>query len=77
MCTMAEQDWSAIETETKPDDPTALRDITDPIYHSCWWRGEYPIDCGNGYDLLAQLYHVSGLDPGKAAFSDRLYSARP
>jgi hypothetical protein len=56
-----EQDWSVIRSETEPNDPSRLRDITDPIYHSCWWRAQYPIDSGSGYDLLARSYHVSQL----------------
>jgi hypothetical protein len=27
----------SIELETEFGDPSARRDITDPIYHPCWW----------------------------------------
>jgi hypothetical protein len=29
---------ASISLETEPEDPSAIRDITDPIYDPCWWR---------------------------------------
>jgi hypothetical protein len=43
------------------DDPSAIRDVTDPIYYRCWWRGEGPVGAGDVYDRLATLYTVNEL----------------
>ena len=40
----------SIQLETELGDPSARRDITDPIYHPCWWR------------LGEMNKHITGMD---------------
>lgn len=47
-----------IVTETVDDDPSKLRDITDPWYCRCWWRGEVSVSGDDGYDRLATWLNV-------------------
>jgi len=51
----------SIALETTEGDPSETRDITNPIYKGCWWRGEVPVGSGTPYDELTRLFRVSGL----------------
>jgi hypothetical protein len=49
---------SSIQFTSDEDDPSASRDITDPIYHPCWWRSRLddPVEL-NGISLLNTSFH--------------------
>jgi hypothetical protein len=49
---------SSIPLETTEGDPSETRDITDPIYKGCWWRGEVPVGSGTAYGELTRLFRV-------------------
>jgi hypothetical protein len=49
-----------IPIDTVPDDPSAVRDITDPIYHPCWWRMSMMIEDVTGIDLLGLSFNQPG-----------------
>jgi hypothetical protein len=52
-----------IKIKAYEDDPSAQRDVTDPIYTGCWWRGEVAIGGGDIYDSLSTFYFVSPILP--------------
>ena len=51
---------TSIPLETEPGDPSAIQDITDPIYHPRWWRvGEMNKDV-TGMHILGIGFNRSG-----------------
>lgn len=46
--------------ETEPGDPSALRDITDPIYHPCWWRSGSMNEDITGIHMLGTSFNHVG-----------------
>jgi hypothetical protein len=50
-----------LSTEVEEGDVSVVRDITDPIYSRCWWRGEVVVGGGDSHDQLTRFYSVRRL----------------